>query len=82
VHDATRITLRGETTWPDARTDARSEVHAWWRKKSVAEAAVADAGPLVSVTFPDRATAVLMIADEPEPLADEDAHAVPAARSA
>lgn len=85
VHDATRITLRGETTWPDARTDARTdarEVHAWWRKKSVAEAAVADAGPLVSVTFPDRATAVLMIADEHEKLADEDAAAVPAARSA
>jgi LytS/YehU family sensor histidine kinase len=79
VHDAVRILLRRETTWPDSRT----ELHAWWRKKSVAAAAVADAGPLVSLTFPDRATAVLMIADEPQQrLPAEDAPAVPAARSA
>jgi LytS/YehU family sensor histidine kinase len=59
--DATRIRLRGDTEWKTAGT----ELHAWWRKKSAAEAAVADAGPLVTVAFPDRATAVLIVADEP-----------------
>ena len=60
--DTTRIRLRAETAWPTGRL----EPHSWWRTKSVAEAAVADAGALVSVTFPDRATAVLIIADDPE----------------
>jgi hypothetical protein len=59
VADATRIRLHGEGAWRDA------ELHAWWRKKSLAEAAIADAGPLVSVTFPDRATAVVIVADPP-----------------
>jgi LytS/YehU family sensor histidine kinase len=59
--DATRIRLHSETHWKSAS----GERHAWWRKKSAAEAAVADAGPLVTVAFPDRDTAVLIIADEP-----------------
>ncbi len=59
VADVTRIRLVGEAAW-GARAGGS---HAWWRAKSVAEAAVADAGALVSVTFPDRATAVLLIAD-------------------
>ena len=59
--DATRVRLHGDTMWRRAGAD----MHAWWRKKSAAEAAVADAGPLVTVAFPDRATAVLIIADEP-----------------
>lgn len=59
--DATRIRLRGDTDWKTGST----ELHAWWRKKSAAEAAVADAGPLVTVAFPDQATAVLIVADEP-----------------
>ena len=57
--DVTRIRLRGEAEWGGRATGS----HAWWRAKSVAEAAVADAGALVSVAFPDRATAVLLIAD-------------------
>ncbi|MEO6446562.1 MAG: histidine kinase [Gemmatimonadaceae bacterium] len=46
-------------------TRSIGERHMWWRTKSVAEAAVADAGSLVSVVFPDRMTAVLIIADAP-----------------
>ncbi|MEP7345656.1 MAG: histidine kinase, partial [Gemmatimonadaceae bacterium] len=61
VADATRIRIHGEAKWKDKP----SEMHAWWRKKSVAEAAIADAGPLVSVTFPDRSTAVVIVADPP-----------------
>lgn len=57
--DVTRLELRGEAAWVGRAGGS----HAWWRTKSVAEAAVADAGPLVSVTFPDRATAVLLVAD-------------------
>jgi LytS/YehU family sensor histidine kinase len=60
VMDATRIRIHGEAKWKTP-----SENHAWWRKKSVAEAAIADAGPLVSVTFPDRSTAVVIVADPP-----------------
>ncbi|MFP5356480.1 MAG: hypothetical protein ACLGIK_15260, partial [Gemmatimonadota bacterium] len=66
VADVTRIRLRGEAAW-EGRANGS---HAWWRAKSVAEAAVADAGALVNVTFPDRATAVLLIAD-----ADAESHA-------
>lgn len=58
--DATRVRLHGETQWKGS-----DELHAWWRKKSAAEAAVAGAGPLVTVAFPDRTTAVLIVADEP-----------------
>jgi hypothetical protein len=59
--DATRIRVRG------VHVGAASEIgpHDWWRRKSAAEAAVADAGPLVTVAFPDRATAVLIVADNP-----------------
>ncbi len=60
VHDTTRIRLQGDALW----LGGRSEPHAWWRAKSVAEAAVEDAGALVSLTFPDRATAVLIVADD------------------
>lgn len=58
--DATRIRVRGVGT---AGSDAGP--HDWWRRKSAAEAAVAEAGPLITVTFPDRATAVLIVADNP-----------------
>jgi hypothetical protein len=58
--DATRIRLHGDAQWKPRS----GELHAWWRTKSAAEAAVADAGPLVTVAFPDRSTAVLIIADE------------------
>ena len=61
VADMTRIRLWGEANW-EGRPGGS---HAWWRTKSVAEAAVAGAGALVSVTFPDRAAAVLLIADPP-----------------
>lgn len=61
VGDATRVRLWGEALWGGRSGGS----HAWWRTKSVAEAAVLDAGSLVSVTFPDRATAVLLIADPP-----------------
>lgn len=61
VGDVTRVRLWGEALWGGRSGGS----HAWWRTKSVAEAAVADAGSLVSVTFPDRATAVLLIADPP-----------------
>ncbi|MCC6929723.1 MAG: histidine kinase [Gemmatimonadaceae bacterium] len=70
--DVTRVRLRGEADWrarnasPAGAGPGGSGSHAWWRTKSVAEAAVADAGALVSVTFPDRASAVLLIADAPE----------------
>jgi LytS/YehU family sensor histidine kinase len=57
--DTTRIRLHGEAAWKSG-----GDLHAWWRKKSAAEAAVAEAGPLVTVAFPDRMTAVLIIADE------------------
>ena len=59
ARDATRIRLHGEAAWKSG-----GDLHAWWRKKSAAEAAVAEAGPLVTVAFPDRMTAVLIIADE------------------
>ena len=59
--DVTRIRLRGDAAWG---TRARGS-HAWWQAKSVAEGAIVDAGALVSVTFPDQATAVLLIADAP-----------------
>lgn len=59
VADVTRLRLWGEANWEGRASGS----HAWWRAKSVAEAAVADAGALVSVTFPDRAAAVLLIAD-------------------
>ena len=59
VADATRIRIRGES----AASASDRGPHDWWRRKSAAEAAVVDAGPLVSVTFPDRATAVLIVAD-------------------
>ena len=36
VHDTTRIRLQGDALW----LGGRSEPHAWWRAKSVAEAAV------------------------------------------
>ncbi|MFN8583330.1 MAG: histidine kinase [Gemmatimonadaceae bacterium] len=61
VMDATRIRIHGDGHW----RESTGERHAWWRKKSVAEAAIADAGPLVSVTFPDRSTAVVIVADPP-----------------
>jgi hypothetical protein len=61
TRDATRIRLHGDTDWKIGG----EEMHAWWRRKSAAEATVAEAGPLVTVAFPDRATAVLIIADEP-----------------
>ena len=57
--DATRIRIRGVSAVPVSDKG----VHVWWRRKSAAEAAVADAGPLVTVQFPDRATAVLVVAD-------------------
>ncbi len=57
--DATRVRLQGDAAW---RTDSAG-LHAWWKTKSAAEAAVAGAGPLVTVALPDRATAVLIIAD-------------------
>ena len=61
--DATRVRLHGDAAWKPGSGD----LHAWWRTKSVAEATVADAGPLVSVAFPDRTTAVLIIADDQPP---------------
>jgi hypothetical protein len=64
--DATRIRLHGDAAWRSGGRD----LHAWWRKKSAAEAAVQGAGPLVTVAFPDRMTAVLIIADE-QPAAAE-----------
>lgn len=59
VSDATRIRVRGVSAVPAKDRGP----HDWWRRKSAAEAAVADAGPLVTVAFPDRATAVLIVAD-------------------
>jgi hypothetical protein len=59
VADATRIRIRGVSAVP---VSDRGQ-HDWWRRRSAAEAAVADAGPLVTVSFPDRATAVLIVAD-------------------
>lgn len=61
--DATRIRVRGVVSGAEASGGAGP--HDWWRRKSAAEAAVADAGPLVTVTFPDRATAVLIVTDHP-----------------
>ncbi len=58
--DATRIRLHGDAVWKSGRTD----LHDWWRTKSAAEAAVTDAGSLVTVAFPDRSTAVLIVPDE------------------
>jgi two-component system, LytTR family, sensor kinase len=60
--DTTRIRVRGVTPVP---ASGAKGPHDWWRRKSAAEAAVADAGPLVTVAFPDRATAVLIVADNP-----------------
>jgi hypothetical protein len=57
--DTTRIRVRGVTP----ASAAGKGPHDWWRRKSAAEAAVNDAGPLVTVAFPDRATAVLIVAD-------------------
>ena len=57
--DTTRIRVRGVTPVSAAGKGS----HDWWRRKSAAEAAVADAGPFVTVAFPDRATAVLIVAD-------------------
>jgi two-component system LytT family sensor kinase len=59
--DATRIRIRGV----NVGAAPEKGPHDWWRRKSAAEAAVADAGPLVTVAFPDRATAVLIVADNP-----------------
>ena len=63
--DATRIRIRGV----NVGSATNKGPHDWWRRKSAAEAAVADAGPLVTVAFPDRSTAVLIVADNPPPLA-------------
>lgn len=73
--DATRVRLHGDAPWKVESPD----LHAWWRKKSAAEAAVADADPLVTVAFPDRTTAVLIIADDPPPSEPNAAHATPVA---
>lgn len=62
--DATRIRVRGVVTGPLSPAGGGG-LHDWWRRKSAAEAAVADAGPLVNVMFPDRATAVLIVTDNP-----------------
>jgi two-component system LytT family sensor kinase len=59
--DATRIRIRGV----NVGAATHKGPHDWWRRKSAAEAAVADAGPLVTVAFPDRSTAVLIVADNP-----------------
>ena len=59
--DATRIRIRGV----NVGSAPHKGPHDWWRRKSAAEAAVADAGPLVTVAFPDRSTAVLIVADNP-----------------
>jgi hypothetical protein len=59
--DATRIRVHGATT----HHESDAGPHDWWHRKSAAEAAVADAGPLVTVAFPDRATAILIVADDP-----------------
>jgi two-component system LytT family sensor kinase len=61
--DATRIRIRGV----NVGSATNKGPHDWWRRKSAAEAAVADAGPLVTVAFPDRSTAVLIVADNPPP---------------
>jgi hypothetical protein len=63
--DATRIRIRGV----NVGSATNKGPHDWWRRKSAAEAAVADAGPLVTVAFPDRSTAVLIVADNPPPMA-------------
>jgi LytS/YehU family sensor histidine kinase len=68
--DATRIRVRGVTP-----VSAGKGPHDWWRRKSAAEAAVVDAGPLVTVAFPDRATAVLIVADNLPPARVEPAAA-------
>jgi LytS/YehU family sensor histidine kinase len=64
--DATRIRVHGVST-------VEEEPHDWWRRKNAAEAAVADADQLVTVAFPDRATAVLIVADNPRPRLDSAA---------
>jgi two-component system, LytTR family, sensor kinase len=69
--DATRVRLQGDAAW---RTDSAG-LHTWWKTKSAAEAAVAGAGPLVTVALPDRATAVLIIADPLSATAAEPAAA-------
>jgi two-component system LytT family sensor kinase len=69
--DSTRIRIRGVSAVP---TSDRGP-HDWWRRKSAAEAAVADAGPLVTVAFPDRATAVLIVSDNHPALRAEPAAA-------
>jgi hypothetical protein len=69
--DATRIRIRGV----NAGSAANRGAHDWWRRRSAAEAAVADAGPLVTVAFPDRSTAVLIVADNPPAARTESAAA-------
>ena len=69
--DATRIRVRGVNV--GAARDKGP--HDWWRRKSAADAAVADAGPLVTVAFPDRSTAVLIVADTPSAARAESAAA-------
>ncbi|MGH6692415.1 MAG: hypothetical protein ACREF4_17240, partial [Gammaproteobacteria bacterium] len=69
--DATRIRVRGV----NAGSARDKGPHDWWRRKSAAEAAVADAGPLVTVAFPDRSTAVLIVADNPSTARAESAAA-------
>jgi hypothetical protein len=59
LEDSTRILIRGVSSV----STSEKGPHDWWRRRSAAEAAVADAGPLVTVSFPDRATAVLIVAD-------------------
>lgn len=58
--DATRIRVQGVSA-------ADAEPPGWWRRKDAAEAAIADAELLVTVAFPERATAVLIVADNPPP---------------
>lgn len=57
----TRVCVAGDSDWPHVPDDA----HAWWRATSAAAAAVSDAGSNVSVSFPDRTSVVLTIADAP-----------------
>lgn len=57
----TQIRVEGDSEWAPWSDDP----HAWWRPRSAAAAAVADAGANVSVSFPDRTSVVLTIADEP-----------------
>jgi len=58
--DATRIRIHGAS-------DAEAEPEDWWRRKNAAEAVAAEAGQILTVAFPERATAVLIVADNPAP---------------